>query len=213
MAKKAAKRRDAGRPRGEPVVAAVLAETLRALEREGLAGLKIEAVAAAAGVNKTSVYRRWPTRNALAAAAITEAQAHLSAPPETGSLEGDLRAVLRAVGEFLSSTAGRATLRVALGGGADELGEGVRGALEGRAKAGARAVFAAAVARGEGVRVRDAEAVVFGLVGAALHRALLERRAIDGRWVAGAVRRALYGVVTSRGALDKGAGGARSVGS
>ena len=90
-------RRDRGRPRGAPVVDAVLDETLRLLEREGLAGLRIEAVAEAAGVNKTSIYRRWPTRASLVAAAITRAQSHLTAPPATGTVAGDLRAVVGAV--------------------------------------------------------------------------------------------------------------------
>lgn len=193
-----ATRRDLGRPRGAPVVAAVLDETMRALEREGLAGVRVEAVAAAAGVNKTSVYRRWPTREALVAAAIARAQEHLTAPPETGTLEGDLRAIVRAVGAFLTSTAGRATLAAALGGGLDAAGAAHREALEARGVSAGRAVFEAAAARGERVRVRDAEATVFALVGAVLHRVLLERRAVGHAWVAATVHRALHGALGAR---------------
>lgn len=188
-------RRDRGRPRGAPVVAAVLDETMRALEQGGLAGVRVEAVAAAAGVNKTSVYRRWPTREALVGAAIARATDRLSTTPETGSLEGDLRAIVRTVGAFLTSTAGRATLAVALGGGLEASDAVPRRALEGRAEAAALAVFAAAAARGESVRTEDAEATVFTLVGAVLHRVLLERKPVGEAWVEAAVRRALYGVV------------------
>ena len=172
-------RRDRGRPRGAPVVEAVLDETLRQLEREGLAGLRVEAVAEAAGVNKTSVYRRWPTRASLVAAAIARAQAHLTVPPATGSLEGDLRAVVGAVGRFLGSTPGRATLSVALSGGLGADADTLRDHLEQAAVASARAVFAGAVARGECAAVDEPEAVVFALVGAVLHRVLLERRAVN----------------------------------
>lgn len=193
-------RRDRGRPRGAPVVAAVLDETMRALEREGLAGVRVESVAAAAGVNKTSVYRRWPTREALVGAAIARAMERLTAPPETGSLEGDLRAIVRAVGAFLASTAGRATLAVALGGGLEGSAAVPRRALEGQAVAAALAVFAAAAARGEGVRAEDAEGTMFTLVGAVLHRVLLERKSVGDAWAEAAVRRVLYGVVGPRGA-------------
>lgn len=192
-------RRDRGRPRGAPVVDAVLDETLRQLEREGLAGLRIEAVAEAAGVNKTSIYRRWPTRASLVAAAITRAQSHLTAPPETGSLEGDLRAVVGAVGHFLASTAGRATLSVALSRGLGADTDALRDHLEQAAVASARAVFAGAVARGECAPVDEPEAVVFALVGAVLHRVLLERRAVSPSWVESAVHRALHGVITAAG--------------
>lgn len=188
-------RRDRGRPRGAPVVAAVLDETLRQLEREGLAGLRIDAVAEAAGVNKTSVYRRWPTRESLVAAAITRAQSHLTVPPETGSLEGDLRALVGAVGHFLASTAGRATLSVALSGGLGADTDALRDRLAEAAVASARAVFAGAVARGECAPVDEPEAVVFALVGAVLHRVLLERRAVSGAWVEATVHRALYGAI------------------
>ncbi len=177
------------------MVESVLDETLRQLEREGLAGLRIEAVAEAAGVNKTSIYRRWPTRESLVAAAITRAQSHLTVPPATGSLEGDLRAVVGAVGRFLASTAGRATLAVALSGGIGADTDGLRDRLEQGAVASAHAVFAGAVARGECAPVDEPEAVVFGLVGAVLHRVLLERRAVSAAWVESAVRRALHGVI------------------
>lgn len=188
-------RRDRGRPRGAPVVESVLDETLRQLEREGLAGLRIEAVAEAAGVNKTSIYRRWPTRESLVAAAITRAQSHLTVPPATGSLEGDLRAVVGSVGRFLASTAGRATLAVALSGGIGADTDALRDHLEQAAVASAQAVFAGAVARGECAAVDEPEAVVFALVGAVLHRVLLERRAVSPAWVESAVRRALHGVM------------------
>ena len=196
-------RRDRGRPRGAPVVESVLDETMRLLAREGLAGLRVESVAEAAGVNKTSIYRRWPTRESLVAAAITRAQSHLTVPPVTGSLEGDLRAVVGAVGRFLSSTAGRATLSVALSGGLDADTDGLRDRLEPAAVASARGIFAEAAARGECAVVDEPEAVVFALVGAVLHRVLLERRAVSAAWVEATVRRALRGVIGDASAAQE----------
>src|SRR5579871_6243993 len=72
--------------RSARIVAAVLDAAIDALSRASYAAVSIEDVAAAAGVNKTTVYRRWPTRAALVGAAL----ARLAAAPEaadTGALE------------------------------------------------------------------------------------------------------------------------------
>ena len=77
--------------RSARVVSTVLRTTLEVLGERGYAGLRIEDVAAQAGVNKTTVYRRWPTRADLVIAALTT----LATPPKavhSGRLEGDLHA-------------------------------------------------------------------------------------------------------------------------
>ena len=82
-----------GRPRSEEAHRAILAAVVELLPEHGLHGLSIEAVAARAGVGKTTIYRHWDTRNDL----IVEALQQLSPagpPPDTGSLTGDLEAVV-----------------------------------------------------------------------------------------------------------------------
>jgi|SRR5580692_2392966 AcrR family transcriptional regulator len=81
--------------RGARLVANVLRVTLAEVGRAGLEHLSIEEVAARAGVNKTTIYRRWPTPEALARAALRCAAGTDSEPPDTGSLRGDLRAFAR----------------------------------------------------------------------------------------------------------------------
>jgi AcrR family transcriptional regulator len=106
-------RRTAGaRPRGraQRVVERVLRATAQELSEVGYAALRVEAVAARAGVNKTTIYRRWPTRAQLVAAAIELVK--LPTPPETGSLEDDLVALLRNVVLFADSHVGAGILRV-----------------------------------------------------------------------------------------------------
>ena len=57
------------------VRSAILAATLDVLVDTGYEGMSIDLVAARAGVHKTTVYRRWPTKSALvAAAAVADAQ-------------------------------------------------------------------------------------------------------------------------------------------
>jgi len=85
-----------GRPRSERADKAIIEATLDLLAAEGGVGaVSIEAVAARAGVGKTTIYRRWPGKEAL----IVDALAAIEAPPpEPGgaSVRDDLVAQLDA---------------------------------------------------------------------------------------------------------------------
>ena len=84
--------RGRGRPRSEKADQAILDATLRMLGTRGVAGTTIEGVAADAGVGKTTIYRRWPTKTALILAAISDLVPP-GDPPDTGSMAGDMAAV------------------------------------------------------------------------------------------------------------------------
>jgi AcrR family transcriptional regulator len=79
----------------------VLDATLNRLLANGFAGLTVAAVAADAGVAETTIYRRWPTKSALAAAALAELAAAENPTPDTGTLESDLRTVLTQILDLL----------------------------------------------------------------------------------------------------------------
>jgi AcrR family transcriptional regulator len=79
--------------RSARVRAAVIEATLDELTATGYAGLSIARVAARAGVNKTSVYRRWPNKGLLLADALLAGSADLD-PPDTGALGTDLYALM-----------------------------------------------------------------------------------------------------------------------
>lgn len=78
--------------RSEQVVRRALAAALVELARSGYAGFRMEAVASRAGVNKTTIYRRWPSRAALVATLVSRMRTPLreSPLPDTGRLESDL---------------------------------------------------------------------------------------------------------------------------
>ncbi len=78
-----------GRPQDDELTEKILCETVRVLQESGYAGLRIEQVAAAIGCGKTTIYRRWPTKAELTAAAITF-HVKLGEIPDTGSLVEDL---------------------------------------------------------------------------------------------------------------------------
>jgi AcrR family transcriptional regulator len=89
---KEAPARGRGRPRSEQADQAILDATLRMLGTQGVAGTTIEGVAANAGVGKTTIYRRWPTKTELILAAISNIVPP-GDPPDTGTMAGDMAAL------------------------------------------------------------------------------------------------------------------------
>jgi AcrR family transcriptional regulator len=70
----------------------VLAAAVAELAESGYRGFRVDAVSAAAGVNKTTIYRRWPGKAELVTAAVVWMRrfVHDVPLPDTGSLEQDL---------------------------------------------------------------------------------------------------------------------------
>jgi AcrR family transcriptional regulator len=85
--------RGRGRPRSEEAHRAILAAVVELLSEHGLGGLTIESVAARTGVGKTTIYRRWDTKNELVLEAMEQLRPP-GPPPDTGSLIGDLNALV-----------------------------------------------------------------------------------------------------------------------
>ncbi len=88
--------RPPGRPRDTRRDEAIIGATLQALAESGFTGLSMEAVAARAGVGKATVYRRWPSKDALVSDALATL-ANVSGGVETGSIRDDLVAWLNTV--------------------------------------------------------------------------------------------------------------------
>lgn len=64
------------------------------MARDGYARMSVDAVAAAAGVSKPTLYLRYPSKAALATAALAHAR-EVTAPATTGETRADLVALLR----------------------------------------------------------------------------------------------------------------------
>ncbi|KUL52342.1 TetR family transcriptional regulator [Streptomyces sp. NRRL F-4489] len=77
--------------------AAVRDAVLTGLTELGYPGLTVEYVAEHSGVHKTTLYRRWGGVEGLLADALDLAGEDTWLPPDTGSLEGDLRALAHEV--------------------------------------------------------------------------------------------------------------------
>ncbi|MET9348901.1 TetR/AcrR family transcriptional regulator [Streptomyces termitum] len=78
----------------EDVTEAIRAAVFEELAAVGFARMSIEGIARRAGVGKTAVYRRWKSKLALVLDLVGAVAAQGLPAPATGSLEGDVRALL-----------------------------------------------------------------------------------------------------------------------
>ncbi|WP_060886827.1 TetR/AcrR family transcriptional regulator [Streptomyces caniscabiei] len=84
-----------GRPRDAARDRALLEATLAVLTESGYRALTTAAVASRAGVSTATLYRRWPSKELMVVDAAAVYARELTTQAETGTLEGDLRALLR----------------------------------------------------------------------------------------------------------------------
>ncbi len=98
--------------RGEIVVERVLDAAAEEIALTGYAALTLERVAARAGVNRTTIYRRWPTKSALAIAAMHHVVSRIDLAFDEGSLRDDLRVLVESTSKaaFAPATLGLARI-------------------------------------------------------------------------------------------------------
>ena len=92
------------RRRGAVLEAAIFAAVWAELADHGYMGLTIAGVAERAGTSKPVLYRRWPNRARLVYAAL-ESRHRTISPADTGSLRGDLLALMTAVAQEATNIA------------------------------------------------------------------------------------------------------------
>ncbi|MBW8484044.1 TetR/AcrR family transcriptional regulator [Actinomadura parmotrematis] len=96
------RRAPAAARRSEATRRAILDAALDLAAEVGYARLSIEAIAARAGAGKQTIYRWWPSKGAVLFDALLALSDGADGPaelPDTGDLEADLKAVLRATVE------------------------------------------------------------------------------------------------------------------
>lgn len=96
MAEKSAPRRTSGGPvLLDDVTTAIEKAFFEELAAVGYGRLSVDAVARRAGVGKAAIYRRWRSKQALAADLVAKVAVTAIDVPDTGSLRGDIREYLR----------------------------------------------------------------------------------------------------------------------
>ncbi len=98
-----------GRPRSIHVDQAILQATLDLLAEVGYQSMSIEAIASRAGVGKTTIYRRYTSKEELVADAIESLRDDL-AIPDTGSFWGDMDILINHAAQKIDSPLGRQTI-------------------------------------------------------------------------------------------------------
>lgn len=183
-----------GRPRDGRVDEAILAATASLLARGGYAGLTMDAVAEGAGIGKAAIYRRYSTKQEMVFAAAVH-EADLPSPPDTGSLLGDLTALVEEIVESLSDPAATAAIPGLLADldASPDLAARFRDTFVTREQAVLGELLDRAVARGELDAAPDVELVHALVTGPVFTTLYLQRRSADGlaeklgRIVAGAL--------------------------
>lgn len=80
--------------RATRVVNSIMKATGEQLNEVGYAALKVEDVAERAGVNKTTIYRRWPTKDQLVIETLRSTYNQQQVIPDAGNLRDDLLAYI-----------------------------------------------------------------------------------------------------------------------
>ena len=94
------------RRRGATLEQSILRAAADELLAVGYAGLAMDRVAERAGTNKNAIYRRWPSRAALAVAAYRQIAAGDEPLPDTGALRDDALELLRRANRAWASPVG-----------------------------------------------------------------------------------------------------------
>jgi AcrR family transcriptional regulator len=98
-----------GRPRSAESHQAMLQATLELLAEMGFDKMSIEAIAARAGIGKTTIYRRYSGKEELVADAIESLRQEIVIP-DTGQLSNDLDALIESAAQISLNALGRQTV-------------------------------------------------------------------------------------------------------
>lgn len=169
------------RGRFDPSLDAVILDAaLQGLTEHGYDRMTMDDIAARARVGKAAIYRRWPSKAAVVADAIAHWRRRLGPvePPNTGSLRGDIDAIVAAVPDF--NEADLSTIKVVVGVATAAMHHPVlAAALDDLAlstpRHAIRAVLDQAVARGDIPAGRDLSLVPDALLGLNVLRVMTGR--------------------------------------
>jgi AcrR family transcriptional regulator len=186
-----------GRPRDGALDERILDQVLALLGARGYAGLTLDELAARSGVAKTTILRRWPSKAAVAAAGVERLALQSVDVPDSGTLHGDLRALLHGARDTFVRGRGQFIPRLLREAGHHpEITDLLDAVLHTRRQA-YRRVLARAVARGELDPSVDQELLIDMLIGPLWTRLLITRDPVPGEYVEANVRAVLTAFAAS----------------
>jgi len=172
-----------GRPRSTHADRAILDAALEQFAELGFEGLSIEGVAAGAGVAKATIYRRYPSKEDLILAACDHFVRQRGAPANTGSLRGDVEALVANVVDLVTNTIAGRTIpqMVAAAAWSSGLAAAHRAFIAERRAKGVEAIWRG-VERGEVRADVDPEVAADLIAGPVFYRHLLSGGSLDARF-------------------------------
>ncbi|MDX6299249.1 MAG: hypothetical protein QOF53_463 [Nocardioidaceae bacterium] len=191
-------RRGRGRPRRPGTDERITAAAAELMLQRGFDGTTMDDVAARAGVGKATVYRRWPSKDDLAVAAMETLYSAELPEPDTGSIVTDLTESYRSVLAFVNTPAGEAFLRTSIAESVrDERIAALYRASSERREDQTRDTFRRAIERGEVRPDVDVDAAVQWLGGMLATRAITHRPMPAAEEVGALVEFTLRGVIAN----------------
>jgi AcrR family transcriptional regulator len=189
-----------GRPRSEKARHAILEAAAELLLLRGLGAVSMDVVAERAGVSKATIYRWWPSKEMLALDALLDWAATRAPARDTGSLRGDLLALVRPwVREITRLPFGRVIAALVTEAQSDpQFAEAYRTHFVEPRREAMRAAFARAAERGDVPADLDVEVAVDLIYGPLYHRLLHGHAPLTGRFGEAVVDMALAGIVSPR---------------
>jgi AcrR family transcriptional regulator len=154
------------------------------LVTKGYEGLSFQSVAARAGVNRSTLYRRWSNKAEMVLQAIQSSVLQNVSFEDTGTLQGDLKSVLTDIGAFIETPVGRAIIVVSIELASSKAFAKTVDLIWDKRLEDVRAVFERARQRNELSMSDDDWEAVFAMVAGALYfRLIVMRRALDDAWI------------------------------
>jgi AcrR family transcriptional regulator len=186
-----------GRPRSERARQAILQAAADLLLDEGIAHVSMDAVADRAGVSKATIYRWWPSKERLALEALVEWTGTSSSPRDTGSLRGDLLALVQPwVREIRRRPFGRVIAALVTEARSNaEFAEDYRRHFVELRRVPMRAAFERAITRGEAPADLDLEVALDLIYGPIYHRLLHGHAPLTERFATSVIDLALAGIL------------------
>jgi AcrR family transcriptional regulator len=160
-------RRPLGRPRSDRAHRAILDAARAELVEHGFSRLRLEHVAARAGVGKATIYRRWPSKEALAQDLLAELAAPHIAVADAGDTRSELRSCVATAMHAVADTPFGAVIRALLSQIATnpDLGDPFRATVVRARRDEVARVVARGIARGDLRADADADVATELLVG------------------------------------------------
>jgi AcrR family transcriptional regulator len=173
----------------------VLTTTLDLLMETGLGELTIDDISRRSGVAKTTIYRHWPNRSAVVIDACSRMTDDQEGPPDTGSVDGDLRAILTNIANLLG-TARWSSILPSIVDAAEHDPEfaSLHSRIQHGHAAPLRAALDRAALRGEIPPAADRNAIAAALLGPLYYRRWFSREPIDAEFMEMIIRNAIEGL-------------------